>query len=361
MRVLQVNKFYPPVIGGVETVVQNIADGLRSLVSMRVLVCAKKGKRTTEAHNGVTLIRASNWGTLLSMPLSLDFLAQYRKESKKADIIQLHAPFPLADLAVFLFPQKKSKIVVWWHSDIVRQKIALKLLTPLIKHTLTKADRIIVASEANIRSSDFLPAYKHKCRVIPFGLDFDQYPIPKVKDYFQRTNTLKLLFVGRLVYYKGIDVLLEAMRQVQGAELFIVGKGPAKLQAMADSRVHFMDELPRDQLLAAFYDCDIFVFPSVAKSEAFGLCQLEAMYYGKPVINTDLPTAVPTVSIHGETGLTVPCGDADALANAINTLVHDDALRRTYGANAARRVRAHYDQRQMMDALYNEYRGLMNK
>jgi rhamnosyl/mannosyltransferase len=154
-------------------------------------------------------------------------------------------------------------------------------------------------------------------------------------------------------------VLIAAMKAVCNAELFIAGCGNLEVKLKKRVRraglcasVHFLGTLSRGELLAAFYDCDIFVFPSVANSEAFGICQLEAMYYGKPVINTYLPTAVPTVSLHGVTGLTVPPGDVSALANAINTLVKDEALRCAYGEAAARRVKEKYDRTQMIEAVY---------
>jgi len=83
------------------------------------------------------------------------------------------------------------------------------------------------------------------------------------------------------------------------------------------------------------------------------------MYYAKPVINTNLPTAVPWVSVHEETGLTVPVGDVSALSDAINRLVNDDMLREKLGQNAKKRVQELFDRRDMMDKLYSHYQNLL--
>lgn len=136
MKILQINKLYPPTIGGVETVVKDIAEGLANHTNMHVLVCVNKGKRREEVTNDVRITRAASFGTVFSMPISFDFLRQYKKHD--ADIIQLHSPFPLADLAVWLFGCK-GKLVVYWHSDIVRQKLLRKLLSPFVRHTLKKS------------------------------------------------------------------------------------------------------------------------------------------------------------------------------------------------------------------------------
>ncbi|MDR0999995.1 MAG: glycosyltransferase [Clostridiales bacterium] len=368
------NKLYVPTIGGIETWVQQIAEGLNGRTDMRVLVCQEKGVALEEIYNGVKVIRAKSYGKLFSLPISIDFFWKFCELSKQTDIIQIHEPFPLIDLAVWLF-RPKAKMVVWWHSDIVRQKVFGKLVAPFIRHTLRQADMVIAATQGHIKSSDYLP---ERTKVIPFGLNFAEYPAQEGKHYLKLSNARnkKLLFVGRLVYYKGIQVLLKSIEKVDGAELFIVGDGPLadevkkaishsslteSSELVVGSKIHWICSLSREELLAAFYDCDIFVLPSVANSEAFGIVQLEAMYYGKPVINTKLPTGVPYVSIDGETGITVGVGDAEALAGAIVKLVHDDGLREMYGRNAAKRVREHYERGAVLDRLYEEYEVLLSK
>lgn len=362
IKILQINKLYAPWVGGIETVVRNIAEGINDKTAMEVLVCQPKGKGKTEIYNNIKVTRAHSFGMFFSMPVSLDFIHKFRKKSKNADIILLHTPFPLGDLAMCL-TGRKAKIAIWWHSDIVKQKFLLRLLKPLINNSLKKADIIFTATEGNIKGSPFLLKHSEKCITIPFGLDFKQYETVTIKNYLQSKinteNNLKLLFVGRLVYYKGIDTLIRSMKNVSGAELFVVGEGP-QLQEMIgltkslsiEEKIHFLGMISFDELKAAFSDCDVFVFPSVEKSEAFGIVQLEAMFYGKPVINTNLPTGVPYVSIDGQTGITVNAGRVNELYEAIQTLVDDDEKRLLYGINAGNRVRDVFDINKMMNDLY---------
>jgi rhamnosyl/mannosyltransferase len=168
-----------------------------------------------------------------------------------------------------------------------------------------------------------------------------------------------VFFTGRLVYYKGVDVLLKAFRSVKDCELFIAGTGTLEneLKAYAakhkmNDRVHFLGFLPDTDLKAAFRDCDIFILPSVENSEAFGIVQLEAMVYSKPVINTSLPTGVPYVSRGGESGITVKPNDVKALADAINRLAADKELRKRYGAEAYNRICRYFDDSVVLGRIY---------
>ena len=369
IKVLQVNKLYAPWIGGVEKVAQDIAEGLNDTVDMRLLVCQQKGKASEDVYNGVPVSRSASCGMLYSMPISFDFFFKLRKMSKNADIVQFHSPFPLADFA-YLFSGYKGKVAVWWHADIVSQRRILTLIKPIIKAFLKRADVIIAATQAHIDGSDFLRPHTAKCRVIPFGLKFADYERVNIAHFlsdrlFDKKNK-KLLFVGRLVYYKGIDVLMRAMKDVNGAELFLCGTGVLEyeLKGVAaqngvKQKIHFLGYTPFEELKAAYADCDVFVFPSTGRTEAFGLAQMEAMFYGKPVVNTSLPTGVPLVSLDGATGITVPPGDAAALSAAIQRLVDDDDLRVRFGAAAGERCRAEYDYDKMMERVLSLYKELV--
>lgn len=373
LKVLEVNKAYFPHIGGIETLVQQYSEELPKCGAVvRTLVCRDNfGGTSHERINGVRVIRSGSLGTFFSCPLSLSFILHFRKLAASADIVHINVPFPLADVALLLSGYK-GKVAVSWHSDIVKQKKLMVLYRPFMKYLLNRADVIFTATEGHINGSDILPEYRKKCRILPYGITISDYlniqRAPFLTEKLTDRKNIKIFFTGRLVYYKGVDVLVKAFSKVHGCELFIAGTGELEpeLKAYAKSLglekyIHFLGFLPDSQLKQAYADCDIFVLPSTAKSEAFGIVQLEAMVYGKPVVNTALPSGVPYVSIHGETGLTVPPADADALAKALNLLASDGRLREKLGKNAAARTEKYFNEKYVIRKLYSCLSEVVNK
>ena len=172
-----------------------------------------------------------------------------------------------------------------------------------------------------------------------------------------------MLFVGRLVYYKGADVLVRAMRGVD-ADLVVVGRGPLEGElrevAVANGsagKITWVEPTGDEELAAYFHAADVFCLPSVANTEAFGLVQIEAHATGTPVVSTDLPTSVPYANPDGVTGLTVAVGDADALAGALNRLLGDPGLRARLGEAARQRALTQFTIPRMVEqmlAVYSE-------
>lgn len=371
IKVLQVNKLYDPFIGGVEKVVQQIADGLSSQTNMRVLVCNETKEDVTEIIHGVKVHRSGSFGMLGNMPLSVKFLRDLKKVSKSCDILHFHMPFPIGDLAGLLSGYQ-GKVVVWWHSDVVRQKKMMLLYRPVMERFLKRADAIIVATQGHIDGSAYLGPYKDKCRVIPFGVNpeiekkADQWVAEnKAKEEKREHTPVRFLFVGRLVYYKGCKTLLEAFASVRNAELVMIGEGPLKQELIClaerlevSERVHFLGNVEDAVLDENFAACDVFVLPSIARSEAFGLVQTEAMVYEKPVINTNLPSGVPYVSIHKQTGLTVEPEDVKGLADAMNWMVGHKEEREEMGKRARARVKECFQLQDMLDGVLALYREL---
>lgn len=347
IKIVQLNKYYAPHRGGIETVVQNIAECLCGKTEMCVCVCNENNHSEFENKENFFLHRSNTQMKIGPMPISFSYLKDVRKVTQDADLVLLHTPFPWGDLALRLSGYK-GKVLIWWHSDIVRQKKLFRLYKPLMKWTLRRADRIIVATQGLIDGSCALAPYKEKCVIIPYGVDNDFYQLGKHLPYKPSKGQTTFLFVGRMVYYKGCDILVRAFSAMKNKNCRLEFIGlytdmTEKCRALAEEigvsdRISFLGDLPREDLKQHLADCDVFVLPSILRSEAFALVQLEAMAFGKPVINTNLPSGVPHVSRNGETGITVEPGNVQELAHAMDTLATDRALRERYAERALERI-----------------------
>lgn len=351
LRVLHAFKVYRPSHGGIVHIIEKLVRGLAGRVQSRILVSRERGLGKREVIDGVSVRRTTSIGQLLALPLSPTFPLQFWRDTKQADVVSYHYPFPLVDLAVFLWFPKQTALVVHWHSEIVAQAHMARLLAPLIRHCLRRADRIIVASSEHISRSPFLAPLKGKCVVIPFGVDVEAWrsltpsEAARIHDLKQRYPQL-VVAVGRLVPYKGFDTLLLAVRDVN-ATLVLIGSGPLEqaLRQQAvnlgiEKRVIFRGDVDDTELKISLHAASVFVLSSVSENEAFGIVQLEAMACGKPIVNTALKTAVPWVARHNQEALTVTPGDVAAMAAALTRLLCDPALSRQLGENGLARARA---------------------
>ncbi len=369
MKVLQVSKLYYPWIGGVERVVQDIAEGIKDKVDVEVLACQARGFGGKEIINGVSVTKSSAIGMFFSMPLSLTFPFHLATKSRKSDILHFHIPFPLGELSHLIFGNKSKKVIVHYHSDVVKQRWALQFYRPLLKRFLKRADKIIVTSNNLLNSSEHLKPFLDKCVVVPISIDVQRFTggdvaPPKSKKLLSSLDEKIILFVGRLNYYKGLEFLIEAMSGVQ-ASLIIAGEGPLRneLEGMVknleiESKVFFVGRQSDSELRYWYNKCDVFVLPSVERTEAFGIVQLEAMAFKKPVINTNLPTGVVSVSVHGETGFTIPPRDPESLKDALKTLLNDDGLRLRFGENAYKRVKGKFSLDKTIDSIHALYMSI---
>lgn len=371
IKTLHVYKVYTP-FGGISRVMESIIGGLRDRVDARVLTSKECGRGSLSYMNGVPVRRVYSLGQILSLPIAPTLPMWLWWYAKKVDIVHTHSPFPLVDLAVSIWFPQKTALVVHWHSRIVTQKRTGHLIAPLTRRCLERADCIIVATPVSIETSSYLQQFRHKCVVIPNGTDIRLWTLQNAEQEAQ-VAALKvrypkiILAVGRLVSYKGFEVLLRAMVTVPG-DLFIVGTGPLEksLRRLVtdlgiDDRVHFMGELNREELKPLYHACTMFVLPSVADNEAFGMVQLEAMACAKPIVNTALATGVPWVARHGKEALTVPPGDADALSQAIQHLLDYPDEARRMGESGQRRVRKIFDIRFTKQKIYTVYKEVLQE
>jgi len=369
IKVLQVNKLYYPHIGGIEKHLYLLCNELtrRPQFDVTALVCNTRFRTEVENSSNFKLVRVASPGTFVGMPYAFSLPLWLHR--LRADIIHIHHPFPPGELA-YLLARPESKVVVTWHSDIVRQRGAMVFYRPFLHQFLKRVDCIILASSNYLKVSSYLRAFKEKCIVIPYGIDTLEFQLtPEVKSRAEAIRSQYgsplLLFVGRLVYYKGLEYLIRAMQRVD-AKLLIVGEGALEyeLRALAAhlglvDRIVFLQHASAEGLAAYYHACDLFVLPSVEISEAFSLVQLEAMSCGKPVVSTDLPTGVTFANQHRKTGFVVPIRDPEALSCAINLLLHNPALRQQYGNYARNRVEHEFTKQVMTDKVVQLYRELI--
>ena len=366
MNVVHVGKYYHPYQRGIETYLRLLCERLNREVNLDVLVAHDHWRTVHETVNGVRVTRLGRVAEICATSFCLGLAPALRR--LRPDIVHVHLPNPWAEASYFL-AGCPGRLVVSFHSDIIRQRWLLKLHAPLHRRFLARASRIIVATPEHIRHSPFLARLpRERCTVVHYGIETERFALDAAMR--TRVNALqaaigapRVLFVGRLVYYKGLDVLLRAAVDVP-AQIMIVGAGPLeqRLRTLAaelgiGARVHLLGEVDAATLVAAYHACDVFCLPSTARSEAFGIVQLEAFAAGKPVVSTQLPSGVPYVNQHGRTGLVVPPGDAQELARALNTLLKDEALRATLGAQARERVEQEFNADRMAAEtlrVYNE-------
>lgn len=365
MRILQVSKYYHPEVGGLEQVVKTLAEGFDGPDhTVRVLAATPRGLGGTERVNDVAVRKVASLGEVASVPVTPLLPLELASASRDADLLHVHLPHPGTVLSHLALGSDSQRVVVTYHSDIVKQSTALRAYEPLLHRFLDRVDHITVTSPNMLAHSRHLEPYADKTSIVPLSIDPDDFgPFDGPKHDQSRPT---LLFVGRLSYYKGVEYLVDAMVDVD-ADLLVVGDGDRReaierrvREKNLDGDVTLLGRVSDRKLRDCYEEADVFVLPSIAPSEAFGVVQLEAMACGLPVVNTDLPTGVPWVSRDGETGRTVPPEDAAALAGAINDLLDDPSLRRRYGSNAVDRVERHFTRDVMLDRMADIYDAVAN-
>jgi rhamnosyl/mannosyltransferase len=365
MDVLQVNKLYDAV-GGVEAVVRALAEGLSDRHGMEVLAARADGR--SRRVDGVEVIGVRSFGEVLSVPVAPGFPSALAREAPRVDLLHYHLPNPLGVIA-HLLVRPSTPYVVTYHSDIVRQARTGWLYRPLQRRFLGGAERIVATSPRLLTHSDALTDLGVETAVVPLSVDLDDPAYGGPPDTDRDDDPPTVLAVGRLNYYKGIDHLLDAIADLDARGvpplLVVVGDGPrrAALERHARElgivdRVSFEGHVDDGTLHGHYRHADVFVLPSVERSEAFGIVQIEAMAHRLPVVNTDLPSGVPWVSPDGETGVTVPPGDAGALADALAGLLADPDRRRRLGENGRDRVERLFSRDRMLDAYDELYRSV---
>ena len=247
-----------------------------------------------------------------------------------------------------------------------RFRAAYSVYSRFERAMLARARFIVATSSAYAGASAALAPWRDKVRIVPLGIGAAAGEMG-VRPHWPSTCTLKLLSVGRLSHYKGHAVLLKAIARVPGAHLVLIGDGEeaGNLRAQASrlglqDRVTLVGDVGNADLDAAYAAADLFVLPSLDRSEAFGLVLLEAMRAGLPIVASDIPgSGVGHVVQNGVTGRLVPSGDVDALVTALGE-AEDATFRERMGKAGHVRWQENFTldrSAQAMQSIYREMSG----
>lgn len=372
-RIVHWAKYYPPHSGGMESVVASLAEGAARLGHAVEVVCFSDAPGLRETRPcGARIARCRARLKPASQPLSLRYLLAAWSGARRADIVHLHMPNFLALLAAAALPRRQV-LLVHWHSDVVNKGRIGRWLEPAQRWLLRRAQCVVATSEPYARSSPQLAQLAGTLTVIPIGVpDLATRPLaagapaPLVGWIDGRPLVLA---VGRLVDYKGFDVLVDAASRLRSdAAVLIVGDGPerAALQQRIDRlglsrNVRLAGRLDDDELLAVFRHATLLCLPSRERAEAFGVVLAEALAHGLPVVATAIPgSGVPWVNQHGRTGFNVPVGDAEAIADACQAILGDRELHARMRAAARARYLEHFGESQAIEAFASLYRRLVS-
>lgn len=354
-RVLHISKYYYPFVGGVEQTAKDCVNSLRNENVEQKVICFNHiphSKDQIDKVEGIEVIRCGQQLIVASQALSATYGALLKKTIRvfKPDVIIFHYPNPFVAFFLLRYIPKKTKLVLYWHLDIVKQKFIRKFFKHQNYKLLERADKIVATSPNYIEGSFWLSQKKEKCVVVPSCINEERLFL--TTEEHQKALTLRerykdkivCLAVGRHVPYKGFEYLIRASKLLDDRFVIaITGKGPltGELHKLAedDPKVKFLGLVSDDELKAYLQICDIFCFSSITRNEAFGLALAEGMYFGHPAVTFTIPgSGVNYVNLNGTTGLEVPNRNVKAYADALTKLADDVELRTKLGDAASKRV-----------------------
>jgi glycosyltransferase involved in cell wall biosynthesis len=345
MKILMLNYEYPPLGGGAAPVTKSLSEELvRQGHEVDVVTMGYKELPKQEYLNGVQIYRVPSirkklemctFHEMLSYCISAGRLLPKLLKENNYDINHTHFIIPTG--AVSSHYHKKIPYIVTTHGSDVpghnpdRFQFQHILFKPFSTIVLNRAR--YVTSPSNYLKGEIIRNYgERKIAVIPNGIFVDTY-IPQRKER-------KILTVSRLFEMKGIQFVIEAMKDIEGFEYVICGDGPYRPQLEdlvermhLEHKVKFRGHLKPEQLKQEYGSAAIFVLPST--SESFGLVLIEAMSAECAVITSNKTGCAEVVD---DAALLVPPKDSEAIKNQLLTLINDPKRCRELGTQGRRRV-----------------------
>lgn len=370
LRALQIGKYYPPDEGGVETVTRDLAEGLAHHGVQSDVLCFSRQSKYPPLNEKITVYRSQTLLRIANKSVSVDYVNQVRRLSGQYDVGLLHMPNPIGMLACNWFWRKP--LVLLWHSDIVTYARIRGLLRGAELHLAKSAAAVIAPTPAHVDGSYLADMLRPKSVIGPYPFSDSRlknatgaHAAASLAQAFARGRKI-ILAVGRLVPYKGFDVLIKAARMLDSnAVICIAGRGPllSQLQeqivaCQLQDTVLMLGRVEENDLRELYEHVHVVTMPSVTRAEMYGMTQVEAMSFGKPVVSTDIPhSGVPWVNRHNVSGLVVPPGDVSKLAEALNRLITNADLYTQLSQGAS----AHFKQAHNLKAAAEVYANTLKR
>lgn len=368
MKILQLGKFYP-IKGGVERVMLDLTTGLNQSGYHCDMLCVYNDKAPFPGDLvSEHILLCKQLSQLASTMISPALVMRLRKIAHEYDVVHIHHPDPMAALALWLSGYK-GKVVLHWHSDILRQKKLLMAYKPLQDWLIKRADLILGTTPRYVMQSPFLEKVQDKCDYLLIGTDKVK-PDPELVARYRAEYAGKkiVMSVGRLVPYKGMAYLIEAARYLQEDYVILIG-GTGPLEAALEhqissdpllkERVRLLGYLSNEEKYALYEASRVFCLSSIQKTEAYAVVQVEAMSVGTPIVATDIyGSGVPWVNADGRTGYNVEPENTKALSEAILAIGEDQDLYNYFSAEALLRYQALFTKEDMIRNMIEFYQNL---
>ncbi len=276
--------------------------------------------------------------------------------------IHLHLPDPLSIITVILFSNKR-KLIATYHADLIgKGKIFIEIYKLFLKFLVRRNCLFLFPTQKHI-SSTYIKKINPRKKILPFIFKKPSFSIiekKKIKEKFIDNQT-RCLFVGRHVSYKGIEVLIEAFKQISkdtNVLLNIIGEGPLtkKLKEYAgdEKRILFLGEIDDQELKLQYANSHLFILPSISKAEAFGIVQVEAMMYSCLCLSSFLNNGVNVVNRENVSGMSFPPYDSKKLGKLITYFSKNVVQRNKFMKNAKKYSLATF----ASDSLKMQYKSI---
>lgn len=359
--------------GGVERHISYLSkEPLQLGNKVSVLVSRRRGSTTKDFINGIEEIRTKPLLKLFKVPIMPGYYNNLVKINP--DIVHVHGTIPnVSDVAVFYGLMNKKPSLLHYHFDGNAESALGTCCANLYNSTINsmiveKVNKVITETKAYAETSPVLRKYLHKIEIVPNGVDLKLFSPDGdtgniAEEYNLPTGNI-ILFVGRLVKYKGLEYLIRAMKLVKDGTLLIIGSGQEETHLktlVKEQQIHnvkFIAGIEHNHLAPFYRISDVFVIPSITRGENFGIAALEAMACGTPVIASDLPGH--REFIPDDCGISIKPKDTGELASAINTLLSNRGLQHSMGI-AARKNAEKYSWEIASTRIMQIYTDLVNR